>query len=325
MIEDKLIFNLIVFGEEEGMRLDKFLAVWGDKQGEFECEFSRGDWIKLIKKGKVTVNNLIEKPSYRLSEGDDVYVEVKEVNTKELVAQKKINIDVVFEGTDFIVINKQANISVHPDNRHNKNTLVNGLIARYPEIISVSDTDEWSYLRPGIVHRLDKDTTGLMIVARNQRAFNELKSKFKDRKITKKYQAITYGKVFPKEGIIDKPLARSTNYKKQVIAGQKTKTKVRDSITEYSVIKEFEKYSLVEVSPKTGRMHQIRVHLFSLGNPIVGDRLYKKREFMNDNFIKADRQMLHAVSLDFSLFGKKHSFTAELPNDFKKTLNRLGA
>ncbi|MFC1622829.1 RluA family pseudouridine synthase [Patescibacteria group bacterium] len=318
-----LKFNTVVSAEMAEQRLDKFLVLWSGEQDDFEFDFSRGDWINIIKNKKVLVNSLVEKPSYRLEEGDVVDIEIKKDNKKKLFPQRRIEIETVFENRDFIVINKQSNISVHPDNKNNKDTLVNGLVARYPEIEDVRDTDEWSYLRPGIVHRLDKDTTGLMIIARNQKAFDALKEKFKNREITKKYQAIVYGKVSPEEGVIDKPLARSTNYKKQVIAGQKTKTKVRDAVTEYKVLKQFEKYALVEASPKTGRMHQIRVHLFSLENPIVGDRLYKRREFRCEDFIGADRQMLHAHSLEFELFGEKYNFTADLPKDFQQTLSKL--
>lgn len=318
-----LNFNTSVAAEMAGKRLDKFLVIWSSEQEDFDFDLSRGDWINIIKGKKVSVNGLVEKPSYKVEEGDKVDISIKKENKKKLLPQRSIEIETIFENKDFIIINKQSNISVHPDNKSHKDALVNGLVARYPEIVDVQDTDEWAYLRPGIVHRLDKDTTGVMIVARNQKSFDALKDKFKNREVTKKYQAIVYGKMESQECFVDKALARSTNYKKQVVAGQKTKTKVREALTEFSVLKQFEKYALVEARPKTGRMHQIRVHLFSLGNPIVGDRLYKKSEFMNDKYITADRQMLHAHSIEFELFGEKYSFTVELPKDFQRTLSKL--
>ena len=151
-----------------------------------------------------------------------------------------------------------------------------------------------------------------MVIARNKKTFDELKKKFKDRIVSKKYVAICEGIFEKKQGVIKKPIARSSNYRKQIIAKKNTKTKIRPAETEYKVIKESKEYSFVEVVPKTGRMHQIRLHLASVGHPVVGDLLYKNRGDKD----KAKRQLLHAEKLEFEIFNKKYIFSVPLPQDF---------
>lgn len=311
---------------DSGGRADKFLAsafaktstftkVMVDKSADKKDFFSytRGEIIRQIREGAVLVNGKKIKPSYILKENDKMEINLEEKNEK-LVPNKKIKLEIIYEDKNIIVVNKPAGLPVHPDFREKNNTLVNALLVKFPEIKNVGEDP----MRPGIVHRLDKDTSGVMVVARNQKTFLGLKEKFKNRKIEKKYWAIIHGKLEKKEGIIDKPLARSSSYRKQVIAGKKTKTKIREATTYYKVLREWKNYSLLEVAPKTGRMHQIRVHLASVGHPIVGDKVYKTK---NTGKIEAPRQMLHAKSLEFKLNGKKYKFIAELPADFKKFLN----
>ena len=195
-------------------------------------------------------------------------------------------------------------------------------VAYATTIQAVVDDSVESSLRPGIVHRLDKDTSGVMVVARNQKAFRELKNLFKNRKVSKKYLALVYGKPEKQQGIIEKPIARAANYKKQVVAGRKTRTKIREAITEYKVIKKYSARALVEVFPQTGRMHQIRLHLASLGNPVVGDQIYGKKikKYFSNH---PPRQLLHAQKIKFELFGNKYSFQAKIPFDFQEYLKTL--
>lgn len=300
--------EIIIGKNNSGLRVDKFLAK------EF-FNISRGEIIRQIREGRVLVNDKKIKPNYVLDENDIIKSTInKEVLVSDIIPNKEIKIEIIYQDENIIVVNKPDGIQVHPDSNEKNNTLVNGLINEFPEIINVGEDKN----RPGIVHRLDKDTSGIIVVARNQRAFEELKRKFQNREIEKKYWAIVYGK--PDEsGVIDKPLARATTYKKQVVAGKKTKTKIREAVTQYKVIKYADDMTLVEVTPKTGRFHQIRVHMASIGHPVVGDKLYKLKKIAN---ISVPRQLLHAKNIKFELFGKEFEFEADVPRDFDVFLTK---
>ncbi len=234
-----------------------------------------------------------------------------------------IPLDIVYEDKDVVVLNKQAGISVHPSINEPRGTLANALIAKYPEIKNVGDDP----IRPGIVHRLDKDTSGLLVVAKNQAAFEFLKKEWQEGKVVKKYLALVWG--HPKEkGEIVSELARSSKdfRKRMVVRPEKQKNKAEEikgklAITEYKVIKKFKDFSLVEVYPKTGRMHQIRVHFASLGHSVAGDKIYGKNKKNPEGLT---RQFLHAFYLNFSLSnGKKLALEADLPEDLATVLTRL--
>jgi 23S rRNA pseudouridine1911/1915/1917 synthase len=315
--------KIIIQKENSGMRLDKFLVSSFTKAPADKKEFfsyTRGEIIRNIKEGLILVNEEKIKPSYALKENDAVKITFKIIATK-LIPNKNIALKIIHQDKNIIVIDKPSGLKVHPSYFEETNTLTNGLLAKFPEIETVNDGSANSILRPGIVHRLDQDTSGIMVVARNQKSFDELKKLFQTRKIIKKYLALVFGKIKNKKGIIKKSIAKSSSYKKQTIAGRKTKTKILTAITEYEVIKEFSDFSLVEARPKTGRTHQIRIHLFSLGNPVVGDKKYKLKKIKPTPLPK--RQLLHAKSLDFELFGKKYSFKAEVPSDFRGFLKVL--
>jgi len=304
--------KIIIKNKQAGKRIDKFLA-------EEFFSYSRGEIIKKIKNEEVLINNKIVKPRYVLKERDILQLKnFSKEKSNVLAVNKKIPLRILFKDKNIIVINKQAGIQVHPSHNEKTNTIVNALINNFPEIINVYDDSAEGNLRPGIVHRLDKDTSGVMVIARNKKAFNELKKRFKDRAIEKIYLAICEGIFAEKEGIIKKPIARSANYRKQVIAKKNTKTKTRDAVTNYKVVKEFKNLSLVEVTPKTGRTHQIRIHLASIGHPIIGDSIYR---LSKKDEISVKRQLLHAKELRFSLFGKKYNFLAPIPQDFRKFLD----
>lgn len=280
----------------------------------------------MIKNGKIKVNNNI-KPSYILKSGDEISLRFK-IQSPKLMPNKNLKVKIIYQDGNIVVINKPAGLKVHPNNFEEKNTLVNFVIAKFPEIKNVNDGSPGSDLRPGIAHRLDKDTSGIMVVARNRESFNELKNLFKNRKVEKKYLALVHGKLKNKSWIIEKPIARAGNYKKQTIAGRKTKTKIRPAVTEYEVIKEFDNYSLVKVTPKTGRTHQIRIHFFSLGHPVAGDKIYKLKSkvqpFSSSRLnLEAKKQFLHSESIKFELKGNKYSFQSEIPDDFINFLRNL--
>jgi 23S rRNA pseudouridine1911/1915/1917 synthase len=308
--------KIIITEESAGERIDKFL-----KQEVFlNSEITRGEIIRAIRNGFVKINKLVIKPSYILKERDVLNVAMPK-KAFALLRNPKIRLKIIFKDKNIIVIDKPAGLKVHPNDFSETDALANALIAKFPEILKISDGSRGSELRPGIVHRLDKDTSGLMVVARNQKAFDELKKLFQEKNVRKTYLAIVRGKMPQRHGVIEKPLARSSNYKKQVIANRKTKTKVREAITEFKVLGEFADHSLVEVRPKTGRTHQIRIHFSSIGNPVAGDKTYGLKFGGFEN--KPVRQMLHAQKLEFELFGETYSFLSELPKDFHQYLESL--
>jgi 23S rRNA pseudouridine1911/1915/1917 synthase len=305
--------KIIKVSKNFGIRIDKFLAM------EF-FSMSRGKIIKAIKEEKILVNGVKVKPSYILKESDEIKSDIH-FEREELIPNKKIRLDIIYSDENIIVINKPAGIQVHPDGNEKENTVANALIAKFPEIKNVHDGTLGAFLRPGIVHRLDKDTSGILIIARNMKILEELKQLFQERKIQKKYLALVFGVPKDKKGIITKPIARAGNYRKQVIAGAKTKTKIRGAVTFYKVIRRYKDYSLLEVEPKTGRMHQIRIHLFSISHPVVGDKIYKMKNIKNPE--KAERQLLHASELNFKMDGEKYSFNSKLPDDFASFVGNL--
>ncbi len=229
---------------------------------------------------------------------------------------------IIYEGSDFVVVAKPAGMTVHPTKvakRHDRGEvyLTDWLISKYPEIASVGDDPEE---RPGIVHRLDKDTSGVIIVARNQLYFEYLKALFKEKTIEKKYIALVYGDVKEDEGTIDKPIGIKPGTIKRTVNGGKMP---KEAITDYKVLKRYDEYTLIEAVPRTGRTHQIRVHLASIGNPIVGDSVYGGKRQKKSKF-KLERQFLHARSISFETKpGHAVEFEAPMPEDLTKALKSM--
>ncbi|MDD3614128.1 MAG: RluA family pseudouridine synthase [Candidatus Pacebacteria bacterium] len=239
------------------------------------------------------------------------------------------NIEIVFENKDFLVVNKPAGLLVHRvaheqahelihEKIYEQKTLVDWLVKRYPKIIDVGEDKN----RPGIVHRLDRETSGLLIVAKNQKTFDYFKKIFQEHRIKKGYLALVYGEFKNKKGVINKPIGIVASSIKRSTAAKKMK-ELKEAITEYEVLTSFEyqgeKFSLVKVSPKTGRTHQIRVHLSSIGHPVVGDKIYgRKKEKI------VSRLFLHAYLLEFPLPDDGIlRLESELPADLKKVLENL--
>lgn len=229
---------------------------------------------------------------------------------------------IIFQNKDFIVVDKPAGVAVHRGVNTSEPTLVDFLLEKFPEIKDIGDDPE---TRPGIVHRLDKETSGVMVVARNLETFEYLKGLFKSRKVEKKYLAVVHGKPKEIEGKIEGEMGRSKkDFRKQaLVRGKISVRKERYSLTFYKVKKEFDGMSLLEVRPATGRMHQIRVHLHSIGHPIVGDKKYTFKKFLPHRQAgknpPAPRMMLHAHSISFvGPDGEKYCFESEMPDEFKK-------
>lgn len=221
---------------------------------------------------------------------------------------------IIFQSRDFIVVDKPVGLAVHGGIGVRERTLADLLSEKFPEIRNVGDEPK---IRPGIVHRLDKETSGVMVVARNQKSFEYFKNLFKKRKVEKKYAALVHGKLKNREGKIEGEMGRSKkDFRKQaLVRGKISVRKERYSLTYYRVKKEFGKYSLLEVFPKTGRMHQIRVHLHAISHPIVGDKKYTFKEFKREDF---SRMYLHSSEISFvGPDGEKYKFLSPLPKEFE--------
>ncbi|MEK7586605.1 MAG: RluA family pseudouridine synthase [Patescibacteria group bacterium] len=237
----------------------------------------------------------------------------------------KLVIPIIFENENFLVLNKPAGISVHPDGFNQTPTITDWLIKNYPELEGVGEAmilaNGTEISRPGIVHRLDKDTSGVLVIAKNQKTFLELKEKFKNHKVEKTYQAIVYGEVKKDQGVIDLPIGRSKNDPRKRVASTQADGKLREAVTRYEVVEKFKGFSLLKLFPKTGRTHQLRVHLKAIGYPIVGDTLYA---FKNaENLLTISRQALHANYIKFSLNGESFAFEAPLAKDLIATIDYL--
>lgn len=282
---------------------------------------SRSIIQELIRNGAVTVNGGMKKTHYLVKDGDEVIIYLDDlkrlINNNEQVSllPENIPLDILYEDKDIIVINKPAGLLVHPTNKIRSGTLVNALMYHIEGFDKIGDDPS----RPGIVHRLDKDTSGVLVAAKNNYSKSSLSEQFKERKTKKIYLTIVKGCLKEKEGEIELPLGRhpTLRQKRAVVFNGK------EAVTFYKVLKEFDDLiSLVWVQLETGRTHQIRVHFKHIGNPVVGDTLYGKNKFEKDFEIPIERQMLHALKLGFyhPRSGKWLEFLAPLPKDFKRVL-----
>lgn len=312
-----------VLEEDAGTRLDVYLAYKLP-------EFSRS-WIKkLIENGNAKVGGKKAKASQKIKTGNAVsfLAEMPPEISLEPDPTLDSKIDIVFENKNFLVIQKPSGIVVHPSSSTPKGTVVNWLLYKYPRIKSVgdmADSPDKINLRPGIVHRLDKETSGLMVIAKNQRNFEWFKEQFKDRSVTKKYLVLAAGLIEKDGGEIKYPIGRSRNDPTKQVA-YKTKSNTppyaKEAITYWQVIKRFPDYTYLEVAPKTGRMHQIRVHLKAIGHPVAGDKKYSDASTRQPKHL--GRMFLHASYLGFKAAnGEKFSFNSPLPQDLSNALKNL--
>ena len=318
------IINLIVHQNNQNKRVDVFLS-------KNEKKISRTKIKNLIEKGYLEINNLkVLEPSKKVNIKDKIKLEVPELKKLE-IKPYKYKLHIIYQDNDVMVINKPAGLVVHPGAGNFDNTLVNALINYDKKNLSSINGE----LRPGIVHRLDKDTSGLIIIAKNNFAHTHLSNQFNEHSIDRKYIALVWGKLRPQKGEIKTFITRSSKNRQLMDVSQ---TKGKLAITNYKTIEIYENsrvptLSLVEYKLKTGRTHQIRVHMKFKGNPILGDKSYKKKlkklkdvdPELNEIIKKIDRQCLHAKSLGFLHPTKNQRlfFESKLPNDLHKIVKKL--
>ncbi len=292
---------------ESGLRLDKYLA-------QSEPDYSRVQFQQIIADGGVCVNREVQqKSSFKLESGSTVTYSLPEAAETHLLHQA-IAIDVIYVDENVIVVNKPAGMVVHPGAGNTQDTLVNAILHRWPDIARVGEAQ-----RPGIVHRLDKETSGVLILARNETAYNWLVRQFKSRKTRKTYLALVDGEPPTPTGRVEAAIGRDEKIRQRmaVVYGDKGK----NAITEYRSLQKFTDHTLLEVHPLTGRTHQIRVHLAFLGCPVTGDKIYGRRK----RSIEIPRFFLHAHKLSIKLPGDEEptEFTAPLATDLKEVLSAL--
>jgi 23S rRNA pseudouridine1911/1915/1917 synthase len=292
---------------EAGQRLDRYLV-------SQSAEVSRTSVQQLIVDGAVLVNGRPSKPGYALRTGDEVQILASKPKDQASAARPQpIPLDVVYEDPDVLIINKAAGMVVHPAPGHHDDTLVNALLAHYPDLQKDVENQ-----RPGIVHRLDKDTSGLIIVARNAAAQAALLGQMKRHEIVKRYLALVEGVVALDRGSIDAPIGRNPRHRQQMAI---TAIGSREARTHFRVLERFAHHTLLLLELETGRTHQIRVHLKAIGHPIVGDPVYGSGSTMRG--VKLKRQFLHAYQLKFThpSTGAVITVEAPLPDDLQAVLN----
>ena len=320
----KNIINLIVEENSDKKRIDTFIF-------EKCTELSRTRIKKLILNKKLRIDGkIINAPSKKIRKGDNIFLEIPEPK-KTSLKPFNFDLDIIYQDDDLIVINKPAGISMHPGPGNYDNTVVNALM-NYKKIKLSSIGDE---LRPGIIHRIDKDTSGLVVIAKNNLSHQNISKQFSDHSIDRVYNALVWGKLRPQSGVIETFIVRSSKNRQLMDVSF---TKGKKAITNYKTLNIFQgknipTFSLIECKLRTGRTHQIRVHMNYKGNQIVGDKKYKKKykklksisEDINKKIMRLERQFLHARILGFNhpRSGKKLFFEANLPEDLEKIINVL--
>ena len=293
-------------GEENvDCRIDKVVPI-------LNSEITRVTTQKLLEEGKILVNDKKVKSSYKVKLDDIISVEIPEVKDTEIIPEN-IKLDILYEDEYIIVVNKAKGMVVHPANGNYTGTLVNALLYRCKDSLSGIGGEK----RPGIVHRLDKDTSGVLIVAKCDKAHLNISEQIKSHKVKKTYIALVKGIVKDNEATIDMPIGRSKKDRKKMDIDKNGK----NAITHFIVMQRYQGYTLLKVNIETGRTHQIRVHLSTIGYPIVGDEVYSNGK----NEFNVEGQMLHAYCIEFlhPITGKKMKITAPLPEYFNEVLRKL--
>ncbi|GAD45690.1 pseudouridylate synthases, 23S RNA-specific [Streptococcus anginosus T5] len=285
-----------------GVRLDKAVADL--------TPLSRSHANEQIKNGQILVNGQVKKAKYAVKAGDVITYELLEPEALEYVAEN-LPLDIVYQDEDVAVVNKAQGMVVHPSAGHTSGTLVNALMYHIKDLSGINGV-----LRPGIVHRIDKDTSGLLMIAKNDDAHIKLAEELKDKKSLRKYWAIVHGNLPNDRGVIEAPIGRSEKDRKK----QAVTAKGKPAVTRFHVLERFDNYTLVELQLETGRTHQIRVHMAYIGHPVAGDEVYGPRKTL-----KGHGQFLHARTLGFThpKTGEVMEFTAEAPAIFQETLEKL--
>lgn len=293
---------MIISVEKDKIRLDKYLAE--------ELDFSRSTIQKMITEGLVIVNGEVAKANYKVKVNDEIeYFELPEENVDILPVDIPINI--VYEDQDVIVVNKETGMVVHPANGHYDDTLVNALLFHIKDLSLINGVR-----RPGIVHRIDKDTSGLLMIAKNDNAHQSLVSQLQDKTVERKYITLVHGVIPHDYGKINAPIGRDPKDRKKMTTIEGGK----EAVTHFKVLDRFDEFTLVECRLETGRTHQIRVHLKYIGYPVVGDPMYGRRKVIGN-----DGQFLHAKTLGFDhpVTNEYMEFDSELPAFFKDFLEEI--
>ncbi len=292
----------LVVETDDNTRIDTYLS------SNEEVDLTRAKIQTLIKNGNILVNNKPIKNSYKVQNGDEIIINYVEENLD--IKPEDIKLDIVYEDDDIIVVNKESGMVVHPAIGNTSGTLVNALIG-YSELSKVNDE-----FRPGIVHRIDKDTSGLLLVAKNDKAHLFLEEELKEHKIVRTYVALVHGVIKHDTGEIDAPIGRDKqDRKKMAVTSENSKT----AITHFKVLERYKNTTLIECKLETGRTHQIRVHMKYIGYPIVNDPMYSR-----DRNIDGFGQMLHAKSIEFThpRTKEKMTFNCDVPEKFKEILQK---
>ena len=299
--------EFLVSWEEEGERIDKYLSAL--------CpDLSRSYVQKLLKSGNVLVDGRQVKASYSIQEGERIFLDVPEAVEPEIEAEP-MELDILYEDKDVILVNKPKGMVVHPAPGHYSHTLVNGLMAHCKGQLSGIN----GILRPGIVHRIDMDTTGVLIVCKNDMAHNSIAAQLKEHSIVRRYQAIVHGRIEEAEGRIEGAIGRDPVHRKRMCINEKNG---KPAVTHYRVLERFRQFTYVECRLETGRTHQIRVHMASVRHPLLGDRVYGPAKCP---FPRLQGQTLHAGVLGFvhPRSGAYMEFSAPLPSYFQELLRTL--
>lgn len=299
---EKLFFTI----EKGGERIDKYLS----EQLE---DMTRSHIQKLIKENMVRVNGMTVKSNFKLSASDQIEVEIPELKEPDILPEN-IPLDILYEDQDILVVNKPKGMVVHPAPGHYTGTLVNAIMYHCKDNLSGIN----GVMRPGIVHRIDMDTTGSLLICKNDRAHQALAEQLKEHSITRKYHAIVHGRLKEDEGTIDKPIGRHPIDRKKMSVHC---TNGREAVTHYRVLKRFQQFTYIECQLETGRTHQIRVHMSSIGHPILGDQVYGPAKCP----YKLQGQTLHAKVLGIThpTTGKYMEFDAPLPDYFQGLLEKM--
>lgn len=326
--------RVLVDAQSAGLRLDLFLAGYLNSPTGAGQSLSRAHIQRLIDDGRITINGIRTKSSARIKSNDQIDIDLLPPRDAE-IGSEELPLAVVYEDSDCIVLNKAAGMTVHPAAGHWSGTLVNALLHHCPDIEGIGGVR-----RPGIVHRLDKDTSGVMIVAKNEPAYQALVREFKERRVEKEYVALVRGRMAMEQGTVDRPIGRHRSDRKKMSSVYFLKP-ARQAATDWAVEERFKLgagathssfATLLRLRPRTGRTHQIRVHLADLGHPLVGDRVYGNKRSSaqspgNSSVESFPRQALHAekLAIHHPRTGRRMEFVAQLPEDLDELLRALRA
>lgn len=297
-------YDMTVHEEHKGERIDKYLTA-------VEADWSRTQVQQWIKEDRVLVNGNAVKANYKVQDGDAVSVHVPEPEPLDVTAEP-MDLDIYYEDQDVLVVNKPRGMVVHPAPGHLTGTLVNGLMAHCDDLSGINGV-----MRPGIVHRIDKDTSGLLMVAKNDMAHESLVNQLVNKTVTRKYTALVHGVIPHDHGTIDAPIGRDKKDRQSMTV---TRENGKHAVTHFEVIERFDDFTVVECQLETGRTHQIRVHMKYIGFPLVGDPKYGPKKTVDFN-----GQVLHAgvLGFDHPRTGEYVEFEAPLPDDMKNLLDKI--